>query len=475
MFWVQYEAKQNLNPQHLEGSIGRIAELIAPYPVAAFDAGRFGIGLLVSDPEFSEDDSRPSPGYDPSGESFTYLPGSVIHAEADSQNTSINERGKGRDNVPATTPLGHVYGGTTDGTFPNTGLNTGGNQLDSYAEGNGNGNNGTGVNRSSNEGQNKNEDKEDPQKGHLDSHPKPDNTSKPKNDRFTGTAVLCVGASLKQELTISFGLRISPSLGSGFADCLVTLNPVIVRSSTLFRDDETIPLDAASSNHFYVTEQASITLGAYQGYCEPPVSVHPLQQHFAERQTTSKKRQYDVAFEASATPKFCMNASHGTSSTVEYDPVTLALEPLFIGTGARNDFQWRYRPSGPHGTNLELSAENPPVHKATFRIYDSNTPRSIKVATQAIFGHHGRLGRQKSSPFTAAARILRDLHAMHILINLEVNVENKEQDWFLFPSPRKEGCRLQSELSFQGEKLGMGKPEKAKSMGVSSALNYTIS
>lgn len=81
----------------------------------------------------------------------------------------------------------------------------------------------------------------------------------------------------------------------------------------------------------------------------------------------------------------------------------------------------------------------------------------------------------QNSPVAAALRILRDLHAMHILINLEVNVENKEKDWFMFPGRGKEGCRLQSKLSFQGEKLGMGKPEKVESIGVSSTLNYNIS
>lgn len=115
MLWIQYEANENINPQYVEVSLGKIAELIAPYPVAAFDTGRFGIGLLVSDPDFSDndfsDDSRPSTQYnsregenvgsDLDGESFRYLPDNVTQPESDETNTkgSVNERGKCLDNV----------------------------------------------------------------------------------------------------------------------------------------------------------------------------------------------------------------------------------------------------------------------------------------------------------------------------------------------------------------------------------------
>jgi hypothetical protein len=160
---------------------------------------------------------------------------------------------------------------------------------------------------------------------------------------------------------------------------------------------------------------------------------------------------------------------------VEYDPVVVALEPTFIGTAARNDFQWQYRPVGPYGTNIELSSENPPVHKATYRIYLSDTPESIKVVVQVVFRKQGKLGRTKASNVSAAFRILRDLQAMHIITRLEVKVGNELNDWFTFPGQSKEGCRLHSKIRFDKGKLVVGKADELGSGALVSRLNCAVS
>src|SRR5271154_3159940 len=223
----------------------------------------------------------------------------------------------------------------------------------------------------------------------LQSDPK---ISLKNNSRFTGTTTLSIRGSLRQELTTSIGLCIHPSIESRFADCQIILDLVVVRTSSLYSDgNESFP-ETGPPNHFYITEEATIIIGACGGYCDPPVSLHPLPQHFAERHTTSTRAQLDVSIEASANPKFIVKGSKGSGKSVDFDPVTLALEPTFIGTAARNAFQWQYKPLGSYRTNIELSSRNPPTHEATYRIFSSETPESLRVVAQAIYRKQGKLG-----------------------------------------------------------------------------------
>jgi len=134
----------------------------------------------------------------------------------------------------------------------------------------------------------------------LQSDPK---ISLKNNSRFTGTTTLSIRGSLRQELTTSIGLCIHPSIESRFADCQIILDLVVVRTSSLYSDgDESFP-ETGPPNHFYITEEATIIIGACGGYCDPPVSLHPLPQHFTKRHTTSTRAQMDVSLEASANPK----------------------------------------------------------------------------------------------------------------------------------------------------------------------------
>ena len=158
----------------------------------------------------------------------------------------------------------------------------------------------TRSNKCTNDSENDRDDtdgKNDENRDGYETHP-PKSIAKTtkKNTRFSGTVTLCVNSSLKQELSLLFGLRIQPSQGSSFADCRITLDPITVRASTLFSDDDD-DISNAISNHFYITEQVKILIGACDGACDAPVAVHPLHQHFAERRTISTKNSFDVSLE----------------------------------------------------------------------------------------------------------------------------------------------------------------------------------
>jgi hypothetical protein len=228
-------------------------------------------------------------------------------------------------------------------------------------------------------------------------------------------------------------------------------------------------------NYFYTMERVSIEVGHSQGSCDPPVSVHPLRQHFAERHTVSQKNQIDLSFEASANPKFTLKGSRGSGKTIEHDPITMSLEVEHIGAGKGNDCIWRYRPVGDVGATLELSSANPPVHEATFRVDCKDAPKYFKVITHSTFKQNGKLGRQKTPNVSAAARVLRDLRAMHIIARLGVKVENSDDDWFCFPAENKKGCCLKTEVRIDGGKLKESKPDEIKSGTVVAKLNSKVS
>src|SRR5271154_6601795 len=164
-------------------------------------------------------------------------------------------------------------------------------------------------------GNNSNDDDDDSGNNSEDENPRPPKRPKislKNNGRFTGTTTLSIRGSLRQELTTLIGLCIHPSIESRFADCQIILDLVVVRTSSLYSDgDESFP-ETGPPNHFYITEEATIIIGACGGYCDPPVSLHPLPQHFTKRHTTSTRAQMDVSLEASVNPKFILNRSKGS-------------------------------------------------------------------------------------------------------------------------------------------------------------------
>jgi hypothetical protein len=49
MLWIEYTSTKEFGVDEVKGILKAIAEVIAPYPVCAYDDGEFGLGLLVHD------------------------------------------------------------------------------------------------------------------------------------------------------------------------------------------------------------------------------------------------------------------------------------------------------------------------------------------------------------------------------------------------------------------------------------------
>ena len=81
------------------------------------------------------------------------------------------------------------------------------------------------------------------------------------------------------------------------------------------------------------------------------------------------------------------------SNTQIYQPIKRVFD--FIST-PENDFQWQYKPIGPYGVNLELSLDNPPSHKATYRISTSDPPSAMKAVVEAIFRKNKKVGKRRN-------------------------------------------------------------------------------
>jgi hypothetical protein len=452
MLWIQYESTRRVRPDDI-GSIARtIAGYVMPYGVTIFDRGDFGVGLVVAKATSDSDswdletdsDSGSHPGW------IATYPNSF----------STFDLGTNLDG-------GRTVSGS-DGQFAGGSSDTGNNGRDGAETAPHAGRGNDGRSQNTNDGDQENdgdrENREDPS-----SVPETPIENQKFNDRFAGTLTLRVGNNLCQELTTSFGLKIYPTGGSNFADCKISLDPVIVRASTLFKRKEeggNPMVREESLEHFYVTEKVRLILGTLGGSCYPPDKVHPLLQHFTERRIISSKVQRKASFQL-AYPfhlGFIFGGSKAKENTDEYDPVTVALEPEYIGTAARNDHEWRYRPKGLYGTNIELSTENPPHHQATYRVHESDIPQCLKVTVQATFRKHGKLERQKSKAVNAAMRLLRDLNNLHIVTTFEVKIGNDGHDWFLFPCENKQGCRLGTAIEFDGDHLGVGWPREKGSL-----------
>ena len=453
MLWIQYEATQEVDSLFIRDVVRTVGEYISPHPVAALDEGQFGVGAIVCDILDSSSSSDTS--------------NDRLHPSPRISQDSLNEI----HNAPWKYATTRQPRGANSGTSNSKGGATHRNRSHVHR--------GNKRSRVSPDGKSAEDDSMEGQDDDNDGEEEGEETPPPKrprkegfkNDRFTGTAILCVGNSLFQELSISFGLRIKPRIGSGFADCQIILDPITVRASTLFSDDDKSIGNSSIDDHFYVTEQANIRVGAHKGVCDPPVYVHPLQQHFAERRSVSTRNQFDVSFEASVSPKFVIKGSKGNGNTVEYDPITLSLQPVFIGPAARNDFQWQYRLISPYGTNLEMSSANPPIHKATYRVSASDPPSSMKVITEAIFRKNKRVGKRRNLSETFRSHILQNIEAMHLIATLEINIGNGGNDWFLFPSSKKEGCRLQRTVNLDGKKTIIQSPVVQSAGEITSKLS----
>ena len=49
MLWIEYESEGKLGISTILEILNSLAEIVAPFPVSAYDRGEFGVGLVVHD------------------------------------------------------------------------------------------------------------------------------------------------------------------------------------------------------------------------------------------------------------------------------------------------------------------------------------------------------------------------------------------------------------------------------------------
>ena len=236
-----------------------------------------------------------------------------------------------------------------------------------------------------------------------------------------------------------------------------TVDNLIVRASCMFQDPSPETVPGVPLEPYYVTDRAAVTFD-HTGRSKGSKAVYPLPPYFVEGQTISSYRQVGVSFEASLTPKGAVKASKGKGTSIQRRPVTLAVEPIQIGVGERQDVRWYYRIMSTSQTLLGLSSMNPPVHTATYSVRpNADTPESLRIKVDVIYRRKGILPRTRSL-LPPKLRFLRD-GAQHIMMTLETTI-GKRADHCQFPGLKKQGgCELEMELEFHSGKIGQGPPE----------------
>ena len=473
MLWIEYEATKSMEAIEVKEVLTEMTKHIQPFSIAAFDRGKFGVGLVLN--HVSEVD--PNNNLSPSNNTdMNSSPGSFVSSwDVGSDRPALSSQGStGSGQLSRVDETGHISDGQNFAPSQDTGNESlkkrSSSSLKRTAQ------DGGPIRNSRKRKLHSSESEDDGEDGDKDpKDPAPPNSfqrsARSRNDRFSGTVTLQMSDTLKQELTVSVGLRIRPIPGIDFADCKITLNPVHVMASSLYSEHDDDDLETAAS-HFYVTEKVRILLRACNGFCEAPNSVHPLPHHFQEHIIKSVTSSYGASLEISTSPKLILKGSKDNGKMVEQPGVTVGLEVGHIGSAAGKGFQWNYKPLGPYGTNLELSSSNPPSHHAAYRVYETDTPDYFKILIRATYRQNAKLARS-NSPHRPALRILRDLRAIHVTTTLEVRIRNEGDDWFCFPGENKEGCHLHKTIKLEDGWLEAERPKTVEENGVMAQLKVS--
>jgi hypothetical protein len=224
MLWIQYEASTPVERPFIWRAVQDMAKLTWPYPVAAFDEGKFGIGMIICDENVPVEAGPVSVDYVLSG-----LPAWDVGSKFD---TALH----GLDSEQWPTNIS-PNDGDVDAP-PNISENDFTNPEPSQGS-DGNGGKGRGDNDAKNKATREDGNDED---GHDDeNHPSSGVAESPKFPKrrkfgtFLGSVRLSAENRLKQELEIRFDLQIMSVVDdlSSTVRCRIALHRLIISASRM--------------------------------------------------------------------------------------------------------------------------------------------------------------------------------------------------------------------------------------------------
>lgn len=522
MLWIQYEATRNIAFEFIHEVVLDIANLISPYPVAAFDQGEFGLGLIVCEGDDNESTGTSSTsdcsliGVDilsaanersnRVGHNTLILSGTIIQGD-----TSVPARNSGQETTAVasgayftfTTTASEVVSGEGDSS-PNAErgsddlLSSGGNTDHANNE-NANINDQISENSAVDPtdisiseargppvvevddeliGENSDVDSVEPLARRRPPLKDPDSVSR-KNGTFWGRINLLAESKGEKanlhQLDLSFDLRIeSTKYNDGHFESHISIDRVGVKASQLMLEGRNKELDF--SELFLVVKKVHLNVGPQGGKCLD-VGQWPTQIDYLEGRSINTKRAHQLALEIS--PKsFVKGAWKGgieATQTEELMPITTGVKPEYIGCGSTaGGVIWKYNVLEPFQTRLEFSERVPPVHGAILRINSStenDAPERLVISIEAIYKpRSGFMWKRIKSRLRPKARIFADVNIASLNVLLEAKIRQVGNDCFEFPADGKSGCEVFMDMVFPVHHILNGIPKISGSTDASASL-----
>jgi hypothetical protein len=272
-------------------------------------------------------------------------------------------------------------------------------------------------------------------------------------------------------LRVGFDLNIDPvRLLNGSMDYRISLHEVSVTASRMSTISTAVTQPVLE--HLFVTEETWIIVGPSEGACLGPRAALPHMREFFSRFSDSSSWQGQVTI--GAPTNITGNLSHARTRLTERPPITSEVVPVSFGSGARQDFEWRYqmRP-GSTDTLVEFSSSNPPTHHVTYvRPVNAASPEDIKVMLKAVFRQRGKLVRFKNyGTFPPSLRFFGDRRFRHLVVMLEARIGEEGGDDFQFPGPHKRGSDLAINLNINKGRIWHGNQDELGDRTVRSKLD----
>ena len=401
MLWIQYEATEPVDPESIKSFVRTISELVEPFPVAAFDTGPFGIGLIVSslsEPQDSDDNRNALGG----------------------QGSEWGGEDEGNENPD---------GGAPGQPCEDRQLSEGNNRDQGDRGGK---ENGSGAGAASTSSQTR----------HSRQSP-----------IFTGEVTVHCDRARSQHFKTSFGLNIAPSNDYTGPNFRVRLDSIVVMASSMFRNDDEAPSPfTEESDRLYVIDNICVAVAPSEGDITAPVGTRPQKRHFIRSVTTGRQIQWSIDITACAGPTARLGFGRQNLRAIEHNPIAIDLVPQHIGGGARNDFEWRYKVLADSETHVEMSSRNPPAHEATYVLYPGEPPDFVDIGVQTVFRRKKRLAPIGRSSLTAYIRVFSDVQVMHLWTRLDVKIRSEGRGGFVFPLNEERGAYLKTVAEIEGRK-----------------------